>query len=308
MMTMNSTTWFQKRQKKIKLQPGEGHYDDLHGNTTYLEGNVFSNILEQELPIQLWTGSVLATPAEKRLPEKDSLWKDAIVAAIHKKRKKGDDDDGGGSDGVSIVVHVSYLASDEAEDETLEKSVDLGRIRMVLGGHDHIPGNIEEARLLQMGGEEINVEDSTQPLQADESTGLSGWSAVTIKRTTIRNELKEERERHREARREKQLEREEEAKKAEARRMEEAKVADADDSALGAYDVWGTGGYKGIDILQGGGGENNSSDVSVSDLVQKEGGSVGGGDATKKKKTSFAFKKKKKPANKRQTRVSSADD
>lgn len=87
------------------------------------------------------------------------------------------------------------------------------------------------------------------------------------------------------------LEQEALQKEAEARRMEEAKVANADDSALGAFDVWGKGGYKGINIQK-------EADITLADTAK-----------TLAKGSSVAFKKKKKkPAARRNIRQTSADD
>ena len=105
----------------------------------------------------------------------------------------------------------------------------------------------------------------------------------------------EERERLRQQRRE-QAEKAENAKReADRRKMEEAKVANADDSALGAFDVWSRSkdGYKGVDI-------HGEAQVQVHELGKKL---SDGQTAVGFKKT--AFKAKKKKQNRRTT---SADD
>jgi WW domain-binding protein 4 len=266
------------KRQRIQIQVGQGTYKI--DEKTYLEGATYFEILEEDLPIQIWTGSAFASSEEMRLPERQQSWKDAIVAAARKTPEK-------------CIVHVSYLASDDDEDETLEKSVKLERIRLVLGGDDNIPDTLEEARLLAMGGEEINVEPPTQE-EIDEATGFTGWSTVAIKRTTVRQENKEERERHREKRKAAAAEKEAQQKQAEARRMEEAKVSNADDSALGAYDplFGGKGGYKGVDIQK-------EADVKVEDTAK----SLSSG------KVNVGFKKKvKKPMGNRNRRRTTADD
>ena len=153
-----------------------------------------------------------------------------------------------------------------------------------------------------MGGEEVIVKGKGKQSSGaasedmmDEATGLSGWSTVKIKRTTVRSELKEKREATRQLRRRAALRAEQQAKEAEARRMEEAKVSNADDSALGAYDVWSrtADGYKGVDIHQ-------TTQVEVSELGKKL---AEGKCNVGFKKTAFASKKKK--VNRRTT---SADD
>ena len=54
---------------------------------------------------------------------------------------------------------------------------------------------VEEARILAMGGEEIQVNnnDDTTAAEMDEATGLTGWSTVTIRRTTVHQQAREER-------------------------------------------------------------------------------------------------------------------
>jgi len=262
------------KRKRRKIEPGEGHYD--YDGKTYLEGPVFCEILEEDMPVQIWTGPFLANRQEKRLPERDMYWKNAIIAAVRQEK-----------------VHVAYLASPDDTQETVDKNVPVDRIRIILGADETIPDTLDEARLLAMGGEEINVE-SSDTAKVDEATGFSGWSTVTIKRTTIRQEVKEERERLREKRKQAIADQEAKTKEAESRKMEEAKVANADDSALGAYDVWGKGGYKGIDISNTG-----ESNITVADTAK----SLSAGNA------SVGFKKKvKKPAAKRSRRTTSADD
>ena len=272
-----------KKRKRKQLAPDEGHY--IHGDTTYLEGPSFAELLEEDMPIQIWTGSGFANLAEKKLPEKHHQWRNGLVLAV---RKSSKDDSG-------IVLDVAYLMLPTDEEETLEKSVSPARIRIVLGGDESIPDTLEEARLMVMGEEVTQVEEA---VQVDENTGLSSWGTVSIRKTTARSELKEERERTRAKRRE-QVEKEEEERKAvEARRMEEAKVENADDSALGAYDVWnaGKGGYKGVDI-------NHEAKLDVQDTAKSL--AKGKGDVGFKKKASGAFKKAKKKQNRRTT---SADD
>ena len=124
-----------------------------------------------------------------------------------------------------------------------------------------------------------------------------------VKKTTVEEQLREERERLEEQRREARKRREAELKRVEERRMEEAKHANADDSALGAYDVWGKGDYKGVDI-------SKEVHVSVEDTAKRlappptgDGdGAIGG---TGKVSFRKRVKKKKGTGNRRTT---SADD
>jgi hypothetical protein len=78
--------------------------------------------------------------------------------------------------------------------------------------------------------------------------------------------------------------------------MEQAKVANADDSALGAFDIWNrtATGYKGVDIHNA-----HSAVVQVQDLAKKV---ADGPVAFKKKKTAVAGSKKQS------RRTTSADD
>lgn len=217
--------------KRRRISGAEGTYE-INGNI-YLEGSTYSEILEEDMPVQLWTGP-LASLEEKRLIDRERYWKNGLITHVRHHES-------------SCKVHVAFLASPEDEEETTEKHVVVNRIRVLLGSDDSIPDTLEEARLLAMGGDEIEVEQPTAN-KIDDATGFSTWSTVTIKRTTVRQETKEKRARLRDQRNKAFIEKEVQAEEAEARRMEEAKVANADDSALGAFDVWGKGGYKGIDI------------------------------------------------------------
>uniref|UniRef100_A0A7S1D6P0 Uncharacterized protein n=1 Tax=Cyclophora tenuis TaxID=216820 RepID=A0A7S1D6P0_CYCTE len=237
------------------------------------------------MAIQIWMGSELATMAEKRLPGKSHMWRNGLVVQV--RRMFGEKDTG-------RVVDVAYLQDSGAEEETVEKSVPPNRIRMLLGGDDKLPETLEEARLEAMGEEVVRVEQhGKQEPVIDENTGLSVWGTVEIRKTTVRNEVKEERERARAKRREEQARLEEEKRKAEERRMEEDKAGNAEDSALGAYDVWSSGkaGYKGVDISQ-------ETKLSVADTAKSL--AAGEGQVT--------FKKKKGKKKKQNRRTTSADD
>ncbi len=52
-----------KSPSKPAFDPNVGHYD-LEG-TTYLEGQVYADVLEEGMPIQLWKGSTIATDGER---------------------------------------------------------------------------------------------------------------------------------------------------------------------------------------------------------------------------------------------------
>ena len=277
--------------KKVKrhLAPDEGNY--AIGDTTYLEGVTFFNLLDYDMPVQVWTGALAASLAEKRLPEKQHYWRPGLVIGI---RKSSLDTETG------KVLDVSYLKESTDADETVEKSVLPNRIRMILGSDESLPETLEEARIAAVGGQVLAVSEleqvQQQVLDLDENTGLSTWGTIEIRKTTVRQELKDERERARLRRREDARRLEEESKRAEGRRMEEARVDNAEDSALGAYDVWNNGkeGYKGVKI-------HVTDKMTAADAA---GTSLSGGKKVEFKKKG-AFQKRGKAQNRRTT---SADD
>ena len=277
--------------------------------TTYLEATVFAELLEPDMPIQIWTGSHLASPEERKLAHHQSLWVQGLVVALkqrkhHNNRSSKDDEED------RMVVHVAYLKAATDEEETLEQGVPLHRIRIVLGGDDSIPNTLEEARILAMGGEEIDTPGSSSggmtPAEIDEATGLSGWSTIRIKRTTVHQEAREERARERQKQRQARRQAEDAAKEAATRKMEESKVANAEDSALGAFDVWSQtekGGYKGVDI-------HTEATVTVADTAKRL-AAKGTTVAFKKpssSKSNSKFGKSKMAGKKRNRRTTSADD
>lgn len=280
-----------RQHKKRRIAENEGHY--TYEGKTYLDGVVFGDMLEEEMPLEIWTGNLLASAAEKKLPERHGDWKNGIVAAI-RTRKQQQQQSVDWED--RLVVDVAYLREPTDTEETLDRSVPLNRIRIVLGSDDMIPNTLEEARIMAMGGQEEQVlttqQEQQQVEEIDEATGLTAWTTVSVKKTTIHQELKEERERERQKRREAAAAAERMQREADARKMEEAKVANADDSALGAYDVWSRSkeGYKGVDI-------HGEAKVEVHDFGKK----------LTDGKTNVGFKKvgKKKKQNRRTT---SADD
>jgi U1 zinc finger len=303
------------RRKRIKLDPDQGHYTHS-GKLVYLEGSTFFEILEEDMPVQLWTGSLLANGTEKQLLERDMYWKDALIVAIRRRRSNTStttEPKPTGDSPTVVTVHVAYLATPSDTEETLEKNVPVDRIRIVLGADPSIPETLEEARLLAMGGEEIQVQPpapapttlsdtvSSQPeTELDEATGFSSWSTVTIKRTTVRQELKEERERLRQQKKAALVEQEAQKKAAEVRRMEEAKAGNADDSALGAYESLGQGGYKGVNINE----ESSSQIITIEDTARRLASGLGPVSFKKKPIKSAARKKN----NRRTTTVEEDDD
>jgi U1 zinc finger len=289
----------------------------------YLECSVFGEILEEELPVQIWLGAPSASMAEKRLTSSRRHWRDGIVVAIRKRPKAPPPADSS-TDAITTessavgagdkVVDVSFLQQLTDEDETIEKGVPLDRLRILLGSKAdaRIPETLEEARILATGGvlvvEKGGVSgdlvdgDGDTNTTIDEATGLSGWSTVSVKQTALRLELKEERERAKRQRVEKARQAEAMVKQVEARKMEDAKVANADDSALGAYDVWSRGeieGYKGVKIH-----EDHASSIPVSELAKKLATGAGGPIGFRAVNKSFANAKSKK----HNRRTTTADD
>ena len=62
------------RKRRPKILPGQGHYSDpTDTSRTYLEGQVFGELLEQEMPVELWTGATQASATEKKFPAQSSL-------------------------------------------------------------------------------------------------------------------------------------------------------------------------------------------------------------------------------------------
>eukprot|EP00551_Chaetoceros_affinis_P009357 CAMPEP_0203664826 /NCGR_PEP_ID=MMETSP0090-20130426/2164_1 /ASSEMBLY_ACC=CAM_ASM_001088 /TAXON_ID=426623 /ORGANISM="Chaetoceros affinis, Strain CCMP159" /LENGTH=379 /DNA_ID=CAMNT_0050528201 /DNA_START=151 /DNA_END=1290 /DNA_ORIENTATION=+ len=278
-----------KRKVRKQLAPDEGHYtiDDR----TYLEGSAYYPIFEEDMPVEIFTGSSTMSAEYRKTKEALELWKMGIIVRC----MKGDDD------ALESTFDISYLKDINDDDETIEKKVPGSRLRLILGSDDLIPKTIEESRLQLMGGEEvINVDDGR--VEVDENTGLSTFRTVTVRKVTVSQEVKEERARMRTKRREELEKEQRKAKEIEARKMEEAKHANADDSALGAYDVWGKGGYKGVDI-------NGEVKLDVSDTAKSL--SEGKKNVKFKKRMNgkkSTFKNTKKKQNRRTTTADSDDD
>lgn len=317
-----------KRRKVRKLAPDEGHYTvgDGDDKQTYLEGKVYAPILEEEMPIQIWIGDQANLEQEMRRDDRQHLWKMGLVLRVRKIQKKeqkkkpkaqsGFVEEGaeaflnGGDEEEKIAVDVAYLRNSNDEDETIEKAVEPHRLRLLLGCDEMIPGTIEEARLDLMGGEEIIIEAHTDEGTAgtgaaaptiDENTGLATWSTTTVRKVSANREAKEERARVRARRREEAERARQQERDLNERKMEEAKVANADDSALGSYDVWtgGKAGYKGVDIMK-----NDKVDVAVTAKSL----SKGKGNVAFKKVGSGSSMFKGKAKKKKNRRVTSADD
>ena len=281
-----------KQMVRKKLAPDEGHYKI--GQKTYLEGSTYYPICEEDMPVQIWTGSKTTSAEYRKSEEAMSFWKMGIVIRIN--AVKEDD-----AKNLQPTFDVSYLNNINDDDETIDKEVPVDQIRLILGSDDLIPKTIEESRLQLMGGEEvINIDDGG--IEVDENTGLSTFRTVSVRKVTVSQQVKDERARIRAKRRE-ELEKEKmKSKEIEARKMEEAKHTNADDSALGAYDIWGRGGYKGINI-------NAEVKLDVSDTAKSL--SQGMTNVKFKKRTSnknSMFKATKKKQNRRKTYADSDEE
>ena len=285
------------KRMKIAMELGlnEGHYQK--GNRTYLEGRVYAPIFEEDMPAQIWIGSETMTHEHRKSDDAQGMWKTGIILSVHKESPENTEPDIY-SMAKSVTCDVSYLRNTNDTDETIEKKVQGDRLQVQLCSDDLIPSTIEEARLALMGGEEVIEVDHGVNAKIDENTGLSSWGTVSIRKVTVSQEVKDKRARARAKRRE-ELEKEKmKEREVEARRMEEAKHSNADDSALGAYDVWATsgkGGYKGVQI-------HSETKVEVTDAAK----SLAKGKVDVKFKKSgnskkAIFKRAKKKQNRRTT-------
>eukprot|EP00535_Pseudo-nitzschia_heimii_P008724 CAMPEP_0197180594 /NCGR_PEP_ID=MMETSP1423-20130617/5152_1 /TAXON_ID=476441 /ORGANISM="Pseudo-nitzschia heimii, Strain UNC1101" /LENGTH=520 /DNA_ID=CAMNT_0042630693 /DNA_START=116 /DNA_END=1678 /DNA_ORIENTATION=- len=310
-----------KMRQRVSILPGEGYYSYDYAdkkdctkvpcargkeegikvkNAIYLEGNIFFGLLEKEMPVQVWTGSS-SCGIEKRRSMNITRWKNALILRVVYNRSESTR---GRNNELLPMVDVSYLSSPDDKQETIERKISIDRIRIVLGADKNIPDSLEEARLLAMGGEELhfpsttNGEDLTTKEKQDfDATGLSGWQTVSIKRTTHRQNQKEEKRRLEERKVHDFKRREVEKERNAMRRLEESRVSNADDSALGAFDVFDKMTYKGIDI-------SKEFNYSVEDSVRRLG--------TVKSRTSgvkVAFKKRgKKKVQKAARRTTFGDE
>mmetsp|Transcript_33442 Transcript_33442/g.48421 ORF Transcript_33442/g.48421 Transcript_33442/m.48421 type:complete len:458 (-) Transcript_33442:1215-2588(-) len=274
-----------------ELEEHEGHYK--HGSTTYLDGSIFGSIVQRDMPAEIWIGpDPPEVSIEARCMEENSpLWKTGIVIKIHRPATV---------DSASAFVTTfdfAYLRNANDKDETIDFEVECSKIRLVLGGGEGIPGTMEEARLALRGGEHLQkFEDQFDP-EIDENTGFSSWAAIAVRKTTVKHEEDKIRARIKARKMEENQAREDAKKESEARMMEEARHANADDSALGAYDVWnsGKGGYKGVKI-------NHELKLDISDTAK----SLANGEKVSFKKrqqkgSGAPFKKNKKKNFRRKT-------
>ncbi|CAM9695451.1 unnamed protein product [Ectocarpus fasciculatus] len=161
-----------------------------------------------------------------------------------------------------------------AEKETVLRGVEASAVRLPAGE----------------GGAWPPPQEMPPPPPPDENTGLGGWQTVSVRMVDVAAEA--------EARRVKK-----EVKKAKKQKREEktereqmlVEAMDADD-AMGSYDPWGTGKYKGFEIAK---------DAPRGPEEEAAGGAAaaaGGGGAA------VSFKKRKGPGNKGKFRKKARDD
>lgn len=283
-----------KRRKFVtELDPSEGFYK--HGDKTYLDGRIYSLIMEEDMPVEIWIGAESMNYEYRRTEQAKTMWKPGIIIKAHKV------DDQYAASGIRVNCDISYLRDVNDDDETIEKKVPGERLRLLLGSDDLIPSTLEEARLSLMGGEEIVEVNNGNSAEIDENTGLSSWGTVSVKRVTVSQEVKDERARARAKRRE-AIEKEKMKEREELeRKLEEAKHSTGDDSALGAYDVFATSskkGYKGLNI-------HSETKVEVADMAK----SLSKGKTNVKFKSVSGKKSMFKAAKKKQNRRKTfADD
>lgn len=126
---------------------------------TYLEGVVFGELLEPDMPVEIWRGPALATTPEQRSSAMAAYWTKAIV--IRRRRRQGhppqqqppdqttnSNGHGKNEELGELLVDVAYLSSTDDTEETVEQFVPMTRIRIPLGGDDLLPESILEARLM----------------------------------------------------------------------------------------------------------------------------------------------------------------
>jgi len=272
------------------------------------------------MPIQLWTGSPKANIIDLKKYENQNYWKTGIICKIYRNKTDTDGNkDNRIDEDLDVTCDIAYLLNPTDEDETFHRNVSSKLLRILVGSgsdpEDGIPASLEVARLELLGGEENIVFSGneskgglpeTKVEIVDENTGFTGWNTVAIRKVTVKKELKEERARIKAKRQFENELKEKNEKDKEERKMEEARYANADDSALGAYDVWnvttkakGGSGYKGVDI------NTESTFDHVSEAASEL--SKGKGKVTFKKKNLGGFKNSKNKK-KKFRRTITADD
>ncbi|CAM9138640.1 unnamed protein product [Ectocarpus sp. 12 AP-2014] len=232
------------------------------GGQWYLDGQTHRDKLAVDAACQFFLTS-------------EGLWVDAVVLAVADLEQPHDATAAGGSSAGSMAttrrLDLAYFEAG-AEKETVLRGVEAASVRLPAGE----------------GGAWPPPQEMPPPPPPDENTGLGGWQTVSVRMVDVAAEA--------EARRVKK-----EVKKAKKQKREEkterekmlVEAMDADD-AMGSYDPWGTGKYKGFEIAK-------DAPRGPEEEAAGAGGGDGGGPAV-------SFKKRKGPGNKGKFRKKARDD
>ncbi|CAM9459683.1 unnamed protein product [Scytosiphon promiscuus] len=255
--------------------PGEAAWDGVfeEGGQWYLHGQVHQDKLVVDTPCQFFLAS-------------EGLWVDAMVLAVEPLPPPpppppphdgagagaGAGEAGEGSTATSRRLELAYFEAG-AEKETVLSGVEASTVRLPAGE----------------GGAWPPPQDvpPPPPPPPDENTGLGGWQTVSVRMVDVAAEA-EVRRVKKKVKKEKKLKKEEKTE----RELLLVEAMDADD-AMGSYDPWGTGKYKGFEIAQ---------DVPRGPEEEAAGAAAEGGGA------SVSFKKRKGPGNKGKFRKKARDD
>ena len=258
-VSTNSTITSSSSNKKQKKEENSGTKTYTLNDVTYLAGSHYYPLIKVDMAVEV---------------NIDAAWTDGLIVKVN-------------DASAPPTYDFAYLKDDDDEEETELSSVSPSDIRMVIGGDD-VPSSVEIADVLLTATGETKYFAKTETV-IDEDTGVGQWEVYSERTVTVEQAEKEEKERVRNLEKQEKMESEQRAKVAEAKKMETAKWANADDSALGSYNVWGSNGYKGVDV---------SKDMTV-DAKKEEGKRVlAGGEG--------GFKKKAKRITNKRT--SGADD
>eukprot|EP00904_Undaria_pinnatifida_P011381 jgi/Undpi1/7373/HiC_scaffold_22.g09846.m1 len=247
--------------KKEELLEGGGAgaaWDGVlqEGDQWYLDGQAHRDKLAVDSACQIFV-------------ESEGQWVDAVVLSIEPDAATTTPVAGG----TTRRLELAYFEAG-AEKETVLSGVEAWSVRLPAGAGGIWPPPLEKEAL-------------PPPPPPDENTGLGGWQTVSVR---LVDEVAEA-----EARRKKK-----EVKKAKKQKREEkteretmlVEAMDADD-AMGSYDPWGTGKYKGFEIAK---------DVPRGPEEDTGGGEGGGASSA------ASFKKRKGPGNKGKFRKKPRDD
>ncbi|CAM9476469.1 unnamed protein product [Ectocarpus sp. 12 AP-2014] len=232
------------------------------GGQWYLDGQTHRDKLAVDATCQFFLAS-------------EGLWVDAVVLAVADLEQRPHDASAAGSSSAgSMATRRLDLAYFEAgaEKETVLRGVEAAAVRLPAGE----------------GGAWPPPQEMPPPPPPDENTGLGGWQTVSVRMVDVAAE-EEARRVRKEVKKAKKQKREE---KTEREKML-VEAMDADD-AMGSYDPWGTGKYKGFEIAK-------DAPRGPEEEAAGAGGGDGGGPAV-------SFKKRKGPGNKGKFRKKARDD